>query len=250
MLWKKIFRPFPAAGKLSDLEQARLAEAFCPPPPDKKENFVASLPRQRISNARFLLIQAGYLPLWVWGVCLLPFPLLLLNAWLMAKSTLWMLSALIPFVAMSAVAENTRSALHHMAELEMASRFSLKSIVFARLGIVGTSHLLLLCVLAPFVSHSEKIALWQSGLYLLTPYLLTTFLSLICSRRLRGREALYACMGVSVMVSCLSIFLQEKMPFFYQKKFVFWWLAALLFLILPILWEYRQSIYQTEKTIA
>lgn len=154
-----------------------------------------------------------------------------------------------PFVAMTAVTENARSSLHYMAELEMASRFSLKSIVFARLAIIGIVHLLLLCLLTPFACREEGRTLLQSGVYLLAPYLLTTFLSLVCSRKIHGREALYACMGVAVMVSSLSIFLQEKMPVFYRKEYLCWWAAALLLLILPILWEYRRTIHQTEELI-
>ena len=198
---------------------------------------------------KFLLIQAGYIPLWVWGLCCLPFPLLCLNAFLMAKSTLWVLSALIPFVAMTAVTENARSSLHHMAELEMASRFSLRSIVFARLGIIGLSHLLLLCLFTPLTCQKDGKTLLQSGVYLLVPYLLITLLSLLFSRRIHGREALYACMGIAVMVSSLSIFLQERMPVFYQEEYLCWWIAALLLLILPIPWEYHRTIHQTEELI-
>jgi len=226
-----------------------LAEAFKAPSPDRKEPFIYSLPRQRISNLKFLLTQAGYIPLWVWGLCCLPFPALLLNACLMAKSTLWILSALTPFVAMSAVAANARSSLCHMAELEMASRFSLKSVVLARLSTMGIAHLSLLILLSPLTCRETGRTLLESGIYLLVPYLLTTFLSLLCSRKIHGSEALYACLGVAVMVSCLSIFLQKKLPVVYQEKYISCWILGLLLLPIPILWEYYKAINQTEELI-
>ena len=45
---------------------------------------------------------------------------------------------LLPFVALLAVTEGTRSAVYGMEELELATRFSLKSVLLARLCLVGT----------------------------------------------------------------------------------------------------------------
>lgn len=238
-------RSKPLSGSLKQ----KLPDAFRAPSPERKEPFIYTLPRQRISNLQFLFTQTGYLPFWVWGLCALPFPLLLLNACLMAKSSLWVLSALIPFIAMTAVTENARSSLCHMAELEMASRFSLKSVLFARMGSIGAAHLLLLCLLTPIACHEDERSLLQSGIYLLLPYLLTTFLSLWCCRKIHGREALYACMGAAVTVSSLSIFLQERMPVFYQEKYISWWILALLLLAVPVFFQYHRIIYRREEFI-
>ena len=55
----------------------------------------------------------------------------------MEKDVLWIISALIPFIAMSILTENARSGIYLMAELEMAARFSLKSVILARMEILG-----------------------------------------------------------------------------------------------------------------
>ena len=230
-------------------QKRALAEAFCPPAPWRKETFLRTLPPRRISNMTFLLTQASCIPPWIWTLCALPFPALLLNARLSGKSALWILCALMPFVAMSAVSECTRSASCRMRELEMASRFSLKSVVLARMGIMGLFHLALLCLLAPLIWLLDGLALFSGGICLLTSYLLTTLLCLECTRRLRGREALYACTGAALMVSGLSIFLQEKQPGLYRQEYALWWAAAVILLLFPVLYEMRRTIHETEELI-
>ena len=51
----------------------------------------------------------------------------------MNSNVLWITAALLPFVALLAVTEGTRSAVYGMEELELATRFSLKSVLLARL---------------------------------------------------------------------------------------------------------------------
>lgn len=227
-------------------QKKALAEAFRAPAPVRREAFLRTLPPGKISNMAFLLTQASYLPPWIWGLCCLPL-LALPNARLIGKSALWVFCALIPFVAMSAVTACTRSLSCQMSELEMASRFSLKSVVLARMGITGLFHLLLLCLLSPLVWRLDGQAILQSGLYLLTPYLLTTLLCLVCTRRFRGREALYACTGTSLMVSSLNIFLLERLPGLYRREYVLWWMAVVILLLFPILHEMRRTIHETEE---
>lgn len=141
----------------------------------------------------------------------------LFSAYFMEKDTLWSISACIPFVALSAITENNRSSVYRMAELEMATRFSLKNVVLARLGIIGTMHLLLIALLCPFVYIDQAAITIHAGVYLLVPYLLTTFLSLTCTRKLHGPEATYLCMGIAVTISGLNILSQSKFYIYYGQ---------------------------------
>lgn len=256
---------------------APLKEVFQAPAPKRKEAFLRTLPRPKISNRAFILMQASFLPKWVWALSLLPFAGMLAatffigsaysvegihsigkiysiqnisstkNIFPAEKSALWTLSALMPFAALSAVAGSSRSKACHMAELEMASRFSLKSVVLARMGIIGILHLLVLCLLVPLVSLRDGRALWQTGTYLLTPYLLATLLSLWCTRLIHGRESGYACLGVALLVSGLSLFTQESAAFLYRREHLSWWVAALLFLTVLTAREYARNIQNCQQ---
>ena len=78
----------------------------------------------------------------------------------MNPNVLWITAALLPFVALLAVTEGTRSAVYGMEELELATRFSLKSVLLARLCLVGSLHAVLLLCLTPPVPGDWGGLLW------------------------------------------------------------------------------------------
>lgn len=223
-----------------------LKNAFEAPEPVSKELFLRTIPHPKISNRAFVLAQASYIPIWVWGVSFITFMVALISSHYIKKDTLWIISACIPFVAMTAVSENSKSAVYKMAELEIASRFSLKSVVLARLAIIGLAHLVLICLLSPLAGIGNIAATLHAGVYLLVPYLLTTSLSLACTRRFHYRETNYICMGMAVMVSGLCIFTQINFHFFYQKDYFHWWIGLLIVLSLFTVSGYYKTIQKTE----
>lgn len=227
--------------------QKALKDAFEAPPPLSKEAFLRTVPHPRISNPAFVFTQVAYIPLWVWGVSGIAFVIALMSARLMERHTLGMLSVCIPFVASTAAAENGKSAAYKMAELEMASRFSLKSVALARLGIIGTAHLLLICLISPLAGLGNLSAALRAGVYLLVPYLLTTWLCLICARRFHHREILYLCMGTAVMVSGFCVMAQLEFRILYQEDYFLWWVALLTILLAFTASEYAKTIQRTEE---
>lgn len=124
-----------------------LAASFSPPPPQRKTVFLRTLPQPDLSLGTFLWNQIPYLRKRTW---LLSCGVLLPAVWggsCMNPNVLWITAALLPFVALLAVTEGTRSAVYGMEELELATRFSLKSVLLARLCLVGSLHaVLLLCL--------------------------------------------------------------------------------------------------------
>lgn len=110
-------------------------------------------------------------------------------------------AALLPFVALLAVTEGTRSAVYGMEELELATRFSLKSVLLARLCLVGSLHAVLLLCLTLLCRGTGAASFGRTVVYLLVPYLLTAYGGLWLSRRLRGREMVYGAAVLAVLVS-------------------------------------------------
>lgn len=231
-----------------------LRDAFEAPAPADKRDFLRTLPQPGISHLSFMLIQAGYIRRWVWALSILLFISILTATLFTSENTLWMLSAVIPFVALSAVAENARSQAYGMAELEMASRFSLKSVILARMAILGLCHFCLLALLIPLASlnaaaeMSGKLAVMaQSGIYILVPYLLTTVCGLWIVRKIHTREAIYGCTAVAVLVSAADIALRSAASILFQRAYFHRWVLALGVLVLLTALEYYKTIRQTEE---
>ena len=105
----------------------------------------------------------------------------------MNPNVLWITAALLPFVALLAVTEGTRSAVYGMEELELATRFSLKSVLLARLCLVGSLHAALLLCLTLLCRGDWGGLLWTDRGVSFGPLtFLTAYGGLWLSRRLRG----------------------------------------------------------------
>lgn len=229
-----------------------LKKAFAVPVPNPQEKarFLRTLPQPSIPTWQFLLTQIAYLRKWVLVLSVL---FLLPTLWCnrhMDADTLWSISALIPFLALLAVTESTRSAVYGMQEFEMSTRFSIKSVMLARMSILGLLDAFVLCALIPFYAAGIKLSLLQTGLYLLVPYLLTANSSLWIARRFHGREALYGCLCAAVCVSLLSCGLRLLADIVYQISYVHWWLFLTVFLLGKTTGEIRRTITQTESYVS
>ena len=85
------------------------------------------------------------------------------------------LAAMIPVLALSFVAEGSRSVRYGMAELEMASKFSMKAVLMAKFTILGIENAVLLAVLLPLLMRNKYYGLLSAAIMILFPYLLSCF---------------------------------------------------------------------------
>lgn len=226
-----------------------IQKAFEAPTPNQqeKERFLRTLPQPKISMWRFILNQTAYLRKWILILSvLLLFPALM-GAYYIDKNTLWIISALIPFLALMAVAEGARSTMYGMSELEMSTRFSLKSVILARWSVLGLIDILVLCCVVPLCCISNNVSLLQTGAYLFVPYLLTVDISLWITRRFQGKEAIYGCMSVAVLVSGANIGLRFMAEFVYQVSYIGQWLILSALLMGGMGYELYRTIKQTEE---
>lgn len=229
-----------------------LQEAFAAPAPQHKELFLKKaetkvIHKPGISYGQFLMLQAAYIRNWVWAVSVLVFGAALLLGQFMERDALWVLSSMMPFLAVSALAENLRSESYGMAELEMSSRFSLKSVVLARMGILGIVHLAVLCLAALLCSKNCGGTLWQTGVYLMVPYLLTDGVCLWLIRKIRGKEAVYASAAVAVVIGVLPDMGRYAVGVLYEEEMFFWWLIALMLLLGITFSEGKKNLERTEE---
>lgn len=221
------------------LEQ-ELRILFQAPAPKGQEEFLAGRPRQSMSHGAFVLVQAAYIRKWVWVLSVAVFGVLVGGPVRWQQEALWIAAGMMPFLALLAAQEHMRSTMYNMTELELSTRFSMKSIVLARMGLLGSFHLLLLILVLPLLVLYGQAGIVQTGVYLLVPYLMTTFLSMACARRVRGRESFYLCLGIAIIVSSLQV-VGSNVVNWYRGQLFFWWLLALALLLAGNVWEYYQA---------
>lgn len=221
------------------LEQ-ELQILFQAPAPERRDAFLAGSPPLPISHSAFVMSQAAYIRKRVWVLSVAIFAALvgITAGW--QRDALCVAAGAMPFFALIAAQEQTRSAVYNMTELEFATRFSVKSIVLARMGLLGSFHLALLLLLLPLLALYEQMKFWHTGVYLLVPYLMTTFLSMVWSRKVRGRETMYLCLGNAVLVGCLQM-VGYGIFEWYRERLFGCWIAALALLLAANGWEYYQA---------
>ena len=228
-----------------------IKKAFEVPEPDQQEKsrFLRTCPKSPIHMWQFILIQIAYLRKWILVLSVLFLLPVLMGVLYINQNILWVISALIPFLGLMAVTESTRSTMYGMHEFEMSSRFSLKSVMLARMSILGILDVLVLCCFIPLCCIGSNISLLQSGIYLFVPYLLTVNISLWITRRFPGREAFYSCMCIAVLVSGANWGLHIIADFVYQFSYIHWWIILFAFLICRMAQEIYRTIKQTEELI-
>lgn len=225
-----------------------LRKAFAAPKPLYKEEFLRKILPQELHFSAFLIIQLHYIRKRFWIVSAFTFAVAVFSSFVLSVDTLWAVSAFAPLLALIMVAETGRSEQYEMAELEMATCFSLKTVLLARLGILGLGSLLLfILLLPPALSHNRMRPL-QAGLYIITPFLLTTFLCLYIVRRHREKETIYLCTGISVFISLFIYPLRLTLPLLYEENVLGKWGLVSALLFVGIIKQYQNLITQEELT--
>ena len=223
-----------------------LHAAFEAPLPQKKQAFMKRVRNSEISNVKFILIQAAYIRKWVWCISFVIVVFSLYCGYFMDKYVLWGLSAIMPVLAVSALAENIRSGEYGMAELEMATRFSLRSVILARMGILGMVHFGIVC-LAALLGRQGGVTLFQTGVYLLVPYLLTDVSGLWLFRKFGRKESIYGVLGLSCVIAAIPGINRELVQVLYGTEYFGLWLVILLVLCAIAISEAKKNLERTEE---
>ena len=223
-----------------------LKNTFHAPAPARKSSFLKKYRRRELGCRDFLLTQAGYIRWWVWAASVLLFGGVLWLASWQDSGTVWAAAALTPFLALLIVVENGKSRFYGMEELELSCRISLRTVVLARMLILGLFHLLLLGLLIPVIAAWGAVGIFRAGLYLLTPYLLTAALGIELTRRCRRQEGLLACGGAAALVSALGLLAGTGPLKLYLPEFLPWWGGALAVSLAAVALELHVELKKTE----
>ena len=226
-----------------------IQKAFEAPQPNRQEKarFLIALPQPRISMFRFILVQASYMRKMTLVFSVLLLLPAVIGANYISENTLWIVSAFVPILGLLAVAESTRSTIYGMSEFEMSTRFSLKSVVMARMSVLGVLDFIVLACAIPLCYTGSRFSLLQTGLYLLVPYMLTVNISLWLIRHLQSRETIYVCMSVAALIGGANVGLHFITDLIYQNAYIVWWFILSVLLFAGMAHEIYLAIKQTEE---
>lgn len=223
--------------------------AFEAPCSTKKQEFLKNIDVPAMPIQVFVIFQIRYIRTWVWCISFIIFIVSLLGGIFLPDTVLWLISGLSPLMALTIISESGRSELYKMAELEMTTRFSLRSVIFARLVIVGVMNLILFGVLILIGSWNTEVVSIETVFYIVTPFLLTSFIGLLVVRKIREQEGMYACVGVSVGISMFLFLSHKVLSFIYQEQYLMVWGMVALVLFVGNGKQCITFIKQTEEVV-
>lgn len=223
-----------------------LNQAYRTPEPKRKAEFLSKLTEPEMSGKDFIISQLGYIRKWNWLLAFVLFGIAVFGGIVKEPAIVRALSALTPFLALSAVAESSRSLRFQMDELEMSGRFTLRAVIMARMTILGVGNLILLGIICPVLLWQRQAAFLYVGISVLIPYLLTSLCSLFIVRRIRDKESLYYCSGVTVLVCGLQLLIEVAGIRIYELFKPAGWLGVLAVLLALTGRECLKMLKQTE----
>ena len=219
---------------------------YCPAPePGRKAEFFRKIEKEGLadrrpfamSQAEFLLGQFSYIDKRVWLLSAAVLMLIIVIGRSATGNELFALTpsaltpfALTPLLAAGILAETGRSYRFKMAELEYTARFSLRSVMLARLFVVGTVDtagiLIAVWAVLPRLSYS----LLRVFLYMMVPYLSACLLGSLYERKHRADNG-----WGSIAICILSSAFFAAAPFvysrLYEERLTILWAAAFALLV-------------------
>lgn len=223
----------------------QLEKLFEAPAPPGKRGFFREIGPEPVSMGNFIGIQFSYISVWSWVAAILLLGIAVNLSCFYWQGLFSSAVAMMPLLALTFISESTRSSVYGMEELEMSSRFSLKSVLLARMAVVGAEDVFLALVLARIVgdeygSMAVQGSYMRTVLYLFVPYLLSVFGSLWIVRNFAVKEGLYACAGLALAVSAAAFVSTKNLWWIYQEKYLPAWLMVTVVLGGLALYEGRK----------
>ena len=208
----------------------------------RKQAFVRKLGVQKINLPYLTMLQVKYISKGTWLCSALFCVLTFVMSFTVDDRYVSVVFAILPFWVMLSVTESMRSYRYGVEELELSSRFSLKSIVMARLLVLGVGNLIALVVLSGILSSSADFHV----LHVMTPYFLTAGGGLYIVRNVRGSENTIYCFILAAFVCILELVMQWEYQKFFLQKYTDVWAIVCVAGILFTLRESYRTIRMTE----
>ena len=226
-----------------------LRQAFAFPEPEERDAFLATLRPRNISMTEFVFTQAGYIRKSVWVIMLMILGVVALCAIRGGEQTESLVAAILPFAAAIAVLETQRSYIYEMTEIEASTRFSLRSVVFAKMLIMGLVALGLIVIITPMIAVTREMSIVMAGVRILPPYLLTMIVCLHLERMNAGRSNMYLSVAIAATVSVSTFLSGDHVAFLLTGVSSVMFVAVTLLLLGVTLLECRKTLNYVEAVV-
>ena len=223
------------------------------PQPENKREFFQYLKEQGMMNRRlrvmshgeFLACQLFYIGKWIW---MLAGSLLVFIIWISYRHPGNYPFALTPLLALGILLETSRSFRWKMAEFEHAARFSLRSVILARLFLLGTVNTTGLLIVILIVRPCFSYSLLRVFLYMMVPYLTASWLGSVYERMHRMDQGLG-----STMICLLSSGFFAAAPVFfsqlYEERVIVVWAAVFVLTVCSLAGNLREWTRNMEEPV-
>lgn len=229
-----------------------ICRAYEAPLPGRKEEFLQKIPQnsmQKSSLYEIICSQIGYIHKGAWFSATAIFGAILYFLSQQEPNTVFLCSALTPFLALGVLIESGRSQRYNMAELESATKYSLRSTIFSKMLILGIFDLIVLLLIISLTQLQKRYGLLLTAAYILLPYLLTMWLGLMIERTSFGREIPYSVMGISTLISVLMFISTVTNIIILKPDYGIWWEFGTFILIAEIILSGQKRMDQLEESI-
>ncbi|SCY78482.1 hypothetical protein [Alkaliphilus peptidifermentans] len=229
-----------------------LKKAYDIPLSKEKEAFLQRLNFPKSSYKDFFIYQISYIQkrVWILSTALIGLILMLLhfeNITGDALKIIWITSSVLPFIALVAITEISRSMSHNMAEIEMSCRYNLADLMLARISILAAFNFILSNILILGIQGKTAYSPIRISLYIFVPFLLTCLASLIVLNYIKIKETTYICGGISCFISGINALIIGSNQIAYTDKFVGFWVIIFIALMVGIIVEIIDFIRKLEE---
>ena len=224
--------------------------AFYAPEPQNKQVFLKNLRPREVSMIEMLFQQARYIRVYAWILTVAVIALAILGSWMNRVETEELIPVIMPFLAAVSVLENDRSMKYGMSELEMVTRFSLRSVILARMVILGIAYMFMIVIISPILVMTFGGEVLVTAMHMLIPYLVTMTISLQLERSVWGRRFEYGTFGVAMLISVFMVWIRDYDIAFvsrYAGMIRNWGVLIVLILAAITVYEERRTLEGLEE---
>lgn len=170
-----------------------------------KKEFIKKYQKRELNCGELFCMQLQYMGIQLTAICGYALAMLLGTLTDIDADLAKIIAVLAPLVALFALTGLGKSKKYSMEEIEMSSRFSLRTINIIRLAIIGFAGLAVMlaasCALKAVTGMSLFVSFAAAGV----PYLVTTFLCMLLIRRWHSPKNIYGCVVIAAGV-CIAMF--------------------------------------------
>ena len=226
--------------------EREIKESFSVPNPIKKEEFINKFPKPEMSLSKFVISQIPYVSKVTWALTILMFISVFLAPRILGVKVTWFISGLTPLMALLAVSESNRSQKYNMAQLEASTRFSLRSLLLARMLLLGIVSFVLIIVSVPLGTFYGSFRVFETSLYVITPFLLSASIGLYIVRSIKGNNGFYMVSAISLFISLIMFMGDKYFGFLFLSTGVKYWLMLFILLLVLTIVESKRLLNNTE----